>query len=131
MVTGQLSLSCNSNESEIAINKELDDCLGVSVPFPVSATVTACTDAVVGKSAGFRYAVPWKEAVDFFSEKYNTDGWELTVDNIRDDEPGSSRNVTWTAVKNDTKVSINLHDFRVDESSGSINGVILRFYEKE
>lgn len=131
MVTGQLSLSCNSNEGEIAINKELDDCLGVSVPFPVSATVTACTETVVGKSAGFRYAVTWEEAKTFFSEKYSTNGWELTNTRLEDDKPGSAKEAQWNAVKNGVEVRINLHDFRVDESSGSINGVILRVYEKE
>lgn len=122
------SMSCSKSGSKDTVNKDINDCLEASLPFPTSATLTACTDATVGKSASFRYTVSWGEAVDFFKQAYSTNGWEITSERI-DDKPGSMRTAEWSAEKNGTKLAISLSDSRVDDTSGSLQGIVLHFYE--
>lgn len=121
-------ISCSKSGSNDTVNNELNECLETSVPFPTSATITACTDATVGKSAAFNYAVTWAGAVDFFTKAYSTDGWAITSERI-DDKPGKMRTAEWHAEKNGTKIAISLSDTRVDDTSGSLQGVALYFYE--
>src|SRR5690606_19108097 len=121
-------ISCSKSGSNDTVNNELNECLETSVPFPTSATITACTHATVGKSAAFNYAVTWAGAVDFFTKAYSTDGWAITSERI-DDKPGKMRTAEWHAEKNGTKIAISLSDTRVDDTSGSLQGVALYFYE--
>ncbi len=124
-------LSCSNDGNKESKNSTLSDCLGVSVPFPASATMSACADAVVGKSAVFRYPATWEEATRFFSKQYSSNGWTLTEESVdKRDDSGNAPEAIWRAAKNSIEVSINIHDFRVDESSGFITGTILYWYEK-
>ena len=119
------------SEKGIYTNNKVNECLSVSVPFPASATMNACADAVVGKSARFQYPVTWEEATRFFSKQYSSNGWTITEESVdQRDASGSAPEATWRANKSNIEVSINLHDFRVDESSGVITGTILYWYEK-
>ncbi len=122
------SMSCSKSGRKDTVNNELNECLETSVPFPTSATLTACTDATVGKSAAFKYAATWVEAVDFFTKAYSTNGWAITSERI-DDKPGKMRTAEWRAEKNGTELAISLSDSRVDDTSGSLQGIALHFYE--
>ncbi len=121
--------ACGSKDgSKTNDNKAISDCLGVTIPIPKSAALTACTDAIVGKSVAFNYATSWTEAVDFFKQAYSTNGWEIKSERI-DDKPGSMRTAEWRTEKNGTELAISLSDTRVDDTSGSLQGVALCFYE--
>ena len=122
------SIACSKSGGKDTVNNEFNDCLETSVPFPTSATLTTCTDATVGKSASFRYTVSWDEAVDFFKQAYSTNGWEITSERI-DDKPDKMRTAEWRAEKNGTELAISLSDSRVDDTSGSLQGIVLHFYE--
>lgn len=121
--------ACGSkDDNKLTDNSAISDCLGVTIPIPQSATLTTCTDATVGKSAAFKYAATWAEAVDFFTKAYSTDGWAITSERI-DDKPGSMRTAEWRVEKNGTELAISLSDSRVDDTSGSLQGIALHFYE--
>ncbi|MFC3196886.1 hypothetical protein ACFOET_04590 [Parapedobacter deserti] len=121
--------ACGSkDDNKLTDNSAISDCLGVTIPIPQSATLTACTDAKVAKSASFSYAATWAEAVDFFEKTYRTNGWEITSERI-DDEPGSMRTAEWRTEKNGTELAISLSDTRIDDTSGALQGVVLYFYE--
>lgn len=121
--------ACGSkDDNKLTDNSAISDCLGVTIPIPQSTTLTACTDAKVGKSAAFKYAATWAEAVDFFTKAYSTDGWAITSERI-DDKPGSMRTAEWRVEKNGTELAISLSDSRVDDTSGSLQGIALHFYE--
>ena len=122
------SMSCSKSTSKHIVNNELNDCLEVLAPFPSSASLTACTDATVGKSASFSYAVTWAEALEFFTKAYSTEGWTITSERI-DDKPGSMRTAEWRVKKNGTELAISLSDSRVDDTTGSLQGIALRFYK--
>ncbi len=116
------------DDNKTTDNNAISDCLGEAIPTPKSATLTVCTDATVGKSASFRYLVSWDEAVDFFKQAYSTNGWEITSERI-DDKPDKMRTAEWRAEKNGTELAISLSDSRVDDTSGSLQGIVLHFYE--
>lgn len=116
------------DDNKTTDNNAISDCLGEAIPTPKSATLTVCTDATVGKSAAFNYAVTWAGAVDFFTKAYSTDGWAITSERI-DDKPGKMRTAEWRTKKNGTELAISLSDSRVDDTSGSLQGIVLHFYE--
>lgn len=115
-----------------ATNEKLNECLGISVPFPESAQLSNCTDmGEIGKNAQFMYSKTWKEATVFFSEQYSSNGWELTEEFVETrEEKGSNSapSARWTSVKNGNEIKVELHDYRVDESSGAITGIIAYLY---
>lgn len=121
-------VACGSKNDNNAIN----DCLRVSIPIPIpipkSATLTACVDAKIGKSAGFNYAGTWAETVDFFEKEYSNNGWEITSERI-DDKPGSMKTAEWNVEKKGIRLAISLSDTRVKDTSGSLQGIVLYFYE--
>lgn len=121
--------ACSSESGgETAGNKELNDCLAASIPFPKTAEVTNCTDlGDIGTSAQFSYEQTWDDAIAFFSQQYSRNGWELKDEYIerRADNPNSAPSARWRSVKNGDEVVIELFDYRIDESSGSITGVMM------
>src|SRR5690554_1294374 len=82
-----------------AANGKMNECLGISVPFPESAHISNCTDmGAIGKNAQFTYAKTWKEATAFFSEQYSSNGWKLTEEFVETREEGanSAPSARWT-----------------------------------
>ena len=131
MAMGLMSVSCTKNDSKIkedshATNDKINDCLGISVPAPASAVFIACGQYDLGNSANFRYAGPWDEVVQFFSSNLNKDEWTLTSQtyDTRDEDTSSSLHGEWKAEGKNVTLGVVLQNSRIDESAGSIVGII-------
>jgi hypothetical protein len=122
MIIFSFASGCSDNSVGTS-NDELDTCLGTSVPFPATATITACMNlGEEGKGATFEPGISWSQSLDFFSGNYSTGGWTLTRENIPENTSGE-RSAEWWAEGQSYDVGITLTAFG-DSDTGFMVGVI-------
>lgn len=117
------SSACSDNGVG-ATNDELNACLGETIPFPATGTITACIgpQAELIKGAVFEPGISWAKTLDFFSDKYSSSGWTLTRETIPTETAGE-RTAEWTAIGSDFDVIISVTAFG-DSKTGFMVGTI-------
>ncbi len=125
LLTGFLLFSSACSDNGVgATNDELTACLGETIPFPATGTITACfgPQAELIKGALFEPGISWSKTLDFFSDKYSSRGWNLTRENIPTETAGE-RTAEWTAMGSDFDVVISITAFG-DSGTGFMVGTI-------
>lgn len=115
-----------SDNSVGTTNDELDECFGTSIPFPETATITACIGRQAGseliRGAVFEPGISWSETLSFFSDNYSSGRWNLIKENIPSTTAGE-RTAEWDVVGPDFDVHISVTAFG-EGSSSMMVGVI-------
>ncbi|GEM_PF-2652976 len=103
-----------SDNSVGTSNDELDECFGTSIPFPETATITACIGRQAGseliRGAVFEPGISWPETLKFFSDNYSSGRWNL----VREDIPtrtAGERTAEWDVIGPDFDVLISITAF--------------------
>lgn len=119
-------MSCSDNSVGTS-NDELDECFGTSIPFPATATITACIGRQAGsdliRGAVFEPGISWSETLKFFSDNYSSGSWNLVKEDIPTRTAGE-RTAEWDIIGPDFDVLISVTAFGDDEVGVSMVGVI-------
>lgn len=122
-------VSACSDNSVGTTNDDLNACLGESIPFPATATITACIgpQSELIKGAVFDPGISWSKTLEFFSKNYSSGGWTLSREDIPTTTSGE-RTAEWTAVGPNFDVIVSVTAFG-NGGTGFMVGVI-GMYEK-
>jgi hypothetical protein len=122
-------ISACSDNSVGTTNDELNTCLGESIPFPATATISACIgpQSELIKGAVFDPGISWSKTLEFFSKNYSSGGWTLEQENLPTETTGE-RTAEWTAIGSNFDVGISITAFG-NGGTGFMVGTI-GMYEK-
>ncbi|MCC5942516.1 MAG: hypothetical protein JJU37_13330 [Balneolaceae bacterium] len=125
-IASTFMLSCSDNSVGTS-NDELDECFGTSIPFPATATITACIGRQAGseliRGAVFEPGISWSETLKFFSDNYSSGGWNLVKEDIPTRTAGE-RTAEWDIIGPDFDVLISVTAFGDDGVGTYMVGVI-------
>ena len=112
-VLALFAAACSDNSVGTS-NDELDSCFGTSIPFPETATITACIGRQEGsdliRAAVFEPGISWSETLKFFSDNYNSGQWNLVKEDIPTRTAGE-RTAEWDVIGPDFDVLISVTAF--------------------